>query len=206
MKGKEQLNEDIFIDKGRGYAVFDSKDNPTKRYFLEKQWKDEGGVLAVVMTNPSSATALGSDKTVEFLMEYARFKGFAALHVINIIPVINGNSTIVSKIEKEKLEMHVLDKKSIQYIKRTIKNADEIILGWGGLGHKYFKYLIKENEEVKWVFQDKMDATFAFGFGAKDNFPKHPRPNNPEKYLFQKNSKVYGVKEKMERWLGIKGM
>ncbi|MEI2310987.1 DUF1643 domain-containing protein [Bacillus nitratireducens] len=204
MKGEEQLNEDIFIDRGTGYAVFDNKNNPTKRYFLEKRWKDEGEVLAVVMTNPSSATALCSDKTVEFLMEYARFKGFAALHVINIIPVINGNSTIVSKIEKEKLEMHVLDEKSIHYLKTTIENADEIILGWGGLGHKYFKYLIKEEKEVKVIFQDKMDVTFAFGFGAKDNFPKHPRPNNPEKYLFQKDSKVYGVKEKMGRWLGIK--
>lgn len=204
MKGKEQLHGGIFIDKGTGYAVFDSKNNPTKRYFLEKRWKDEGEVLAVVMTNPSSANALGSDKTVEFLMEYARFKGFAALHVINIIPVINGNSTIVSKIEKEKLEIHVLDKKSIHYIKTTIENADKIILGWGSLGHKYFKYLIKEDGEVKVIFQDKMDTTFAFGFGVKDNFPKHPRPNNPEKYLFQKDSEVYGVKGKMEKWLGIK--
>lgn len=73
------------------------------------------------MTNPSSATALCSDKTVEFLMEYARFKGFAALHIINIIPVINGNSTIVSKIEKEKLEMHVLMRSLSTTLKQQLK-------------------------------------------------------------------------------------
>ena len=53
--------------------------------------------------------------------------------------------------------MHVLDEKSIHYIKTTIENADEIILGWGSLGHKYFKYLIKEEKvksdffKIKWM-------------------------------------------------------
>ncbi|MEK3765647.1 MULTISPECIES: DUF1643 domain-containing protein [unclassified Solibacillus] len=201
---KEILNEDLFIDKGTGYAVFNSKVNPTKRYFLEKRWKNEGEVLAIIMTNPSNANALGSDKTVEFLMEYASFNDFAALHVINIIPIINGYSAKVSKIEKEVLEKNVVEKKSIHYIKTTIENADKIILGWGDLGHKYFKYLIKEEEELIATFRNKMDVTFAFGFGAKDNFPKHPRPNNAEKYVFQKDSKVYNVKGKMEKWLGIK--
>ena len=100
--------------------------------------------------------------------------------------------------------MHVLDKNSIYFIKTTIEKADEIIVGWGGLGHKYFKYLISEDEELKTIFREKMDIIFAFGFGAKDSFPKHPRPNNPEKYFFQKDCKVVGVKGKMEKWLGIK--
>ncbi len=111
-----------------GIAVFDNNELPKHRYFLEKRWNAGGKVLAAMMMNPSAATQVLSDKTVDQLMEVAIANGCNALHVINVSSFICGQSKLIS-------QTHFgFDKINWDFITMVILNSDLVFLGWGVKG------------------------------------------------------------------------
>ena len=67
---------------GIGSAVFhpeyngnDSVPEVNRRYFLRRIWSANLPILAAFMMNPSSASELTGDDTVDFMMDYAKHHG-----------------------------------------------------------------------------------------------------------------------------------
>ncbi len=196
-------NETKFhIDLGCGKALFDNPNNPTKRYFLEKRWRTGDRIITVIMTNPSTANSLSSDKTVEFLLEYARdsSKDYDALFVVNIIPLIDSSTTKLKKRGKSLISQSVKEDMNRESVKHTLSKSKEIILAWGKMGQDYFKDLI-EDEDLKKLFCEKSACCKVFGFGKDKKFPKHPRPNNRDKYVFNVESSLINASSLLRSWI-----
>ncbi|NUI61414.1 DUF1643 domain-containing protein [Bacillus amyloliquefaciens] len=196
-------NETKFhIDLGCGKALFDNPNIPTKRYFLEKRWRKGDRIIAVIMTNPSTANSLSSDKTVEFLLEYARgsSRDYDALFVVNIIPLIDSSTTKLKKRSKSIISQSVKEDMNRESFKHTLSNSKEIILAWGKMGQDYFKDLI-EDEDIKKLFCEKSAFCKVFGFGKDKKFPKHPRPNNCDKYVFNVDSPLIKASPQLRSWM-----
>lgn len=54
------------------------------RYLLERSWDPAGGRIAYVMLNPSTASELANDPTVERCERRARAMGYGAFRVVNL--------------------------------------------------------------------------------------------------------------------------
>jgi hypothetical protein len=66
----------------RSRAVY--SDCGAYRYLLEREWDAGTGRMAFVMLNPSTASELANDPTVERCERRARAMGFAAFRVVNL--------------------------------------------------------------------------------------------------------------------------
>ncbi|KAB2454628.1 hypothetical protein F8160_09530 [Bacillus sp. CH126_4D] len=85
-------------------------------------------------------------------------------------------------------------------IKHALSKSKEIILGWGKDGQDYFKDLI-EDEEFKNLFIKKSAYCKVFGFGKDNKFPKHPRPNNPDRYKFNVSLSLIKTSSQLCLWI-----
>jgi hypothetical protein len=161
------------FEERRGYctSVFHQNRDKPRRYILTKIWDVNKTQVTAIMTNPSNATEIKSDETVNFLLDYLeqpRFD-FGGLTVVNTSPwvagTVNSNSHFIE------------DNNNLSFIEQAIIHADLVILGWGGDGRKYGIPHIRENlRELLLQHQPKLRA---FGFGREDKFPKHPHPRVP---------------------------
>lgn len=59
-------------------------DCETYRYALSRRWNDDDGQLAFVMLNPSTATELRNDPTIERCERRARRLGFGGIEIVNL--------------------------------------------------------------------------------------------------------------------------
>ena len=72
------------FQKGDAASVAIYSDCERYRYSLTREWSLEGGRVAFVMLNPSTATEVQNDPTVERCERRARALGFGAFRVCNI--------------------------------------------------------------------------------------------------------------------------
>ncbi|GIT90950.1 hypothetical protein JANAI61_14080 [Jannaschia sp. AI_61] len=70
--------------KGDAPSTATYSDDEIYRYDLTRTWDASGGRVAFVMLNPSTATELSNDPTVERCERRARALGFGAFRVVNI--------------------------------------------------------------------------------------------------------------------------
>lgn len=70
--------------KGDAESVAEYSDCEAYRYALTRVWDAEGGKIAFVMLNPSTATEVQNDPTVERCERRARALGYGAFRVVNI--------------------------------------------------------------------------------------------------------------------------
>ncbi|UWQ19454.1 DUF1643 domain-containing protein [Jannaschia sp. M317] len=70
--------------KGDAASAATYSADETYRYELTRTWEPEGRRVAFVMLNPSTATELANDPTVERCERRARVLGFGAFRVTNI--------------------------------------------------------------------------------------------------------------------------
>lgn len=70
--------------KGDAASVAEYSDCESYRYTLTRVWEPEGRRAAFIMLNPSTATELQNDPTVERCERRARALGFGAFRVLNI--------------------------------------------------------------------------------------------------------------------------
>lgn len=183
---------------GVGQALYDNPENPTKRYFLEKRWKSEGDVLGVIMTNPSKAGALESDKTVEALMKMAKRGDYAALYIVNIIPYIASSSKKLKNPDLG-LEMMIAEDMQIKSFELLFKNSSRILLAWGSTGQRQLPILIKA-KRIRELFERNKAKCCVVGYGKKDSFPYHPLPQGFNKYKLSEVNLI-DASEKVEEWV-----
>jgi hypothetical protein len=150
------------FQKGDAASVAEYSDCELYRYTLTRVW-DEGGARALfVMLNPSTATEVQNDPTVERCERRARALGFGAFRVLNIFafratdprdmraatdPVGPGNDAAI------------LD---------SLPWADRVICAWGTHGAH-----LNRGTEVERLLRGAGAELFHLGL-SKDGHPKHP--------------------------------
>lgn len=188
------INQSINIKKGMGEAWFDNNQNPKKRYFLEKRWCDDGKILGAIMMNPSTADEILNDSTVNRLIEYASKNGYAALYVVNIIPIINSKS----KELKKGYIAEVKENQQIKAFKHMFDNVNDIYLGWGKIGHSHLPTLL-ESKDLRKKFIDQTKNFFVTAISSK-GFPYHPQQRLPLLPSLNENTKLEDISEKVRGW------
>lgn len=198
MSNRIKNKQNICIKKGMREAWFDNKQNPQKRYFLEKRWQEweEGEkVLGAIMMNPSNANEIQNDSTVNRLIKYASKNGYVALNVVNVIPIINSKS-------KELKKGYIAEVKENQQIKafqQMFDNANDIYLGWGKIGQKHLPTLL-ESKELKLRFTDHNKNFFVTAISPK-GFPYHPQQRLPLLPSLNEDTELKDISEKVRKWI-----
>ena len=98
------------------------------RYALTRTWNREGPKALFVMLNPSSATELQNDPTVERCERRARALGFGAFHVANIFALRATDPRVM------RAEADPIGPANDDAIRAAALAADRIICAWGGHG------------------------------------------------------------------------
>lgn len=187
---------------GISQAVYDDSQQPTKRYFLEKRWRDGENILGAILMNPSKATAVRGDKTIDALIDYAQEYNYDALYVVNIIPYICSNSNKLNDLSDEEIENMVREYQQKKFVEFLLTSSKKVVLGWGQKSQKYFKILI-EDSEIKNNFEKFSGNCFTFVLNKSEKFPCHPFPGGiiSKNYL---SRPLVSIENKLKDWLDIR--
>lgn len=176
----DQINmpPDLEIQRAQHVAIFDkSKKN---RYTLRVNWEPDKNKVAILMMNPSHATALISDITVTFMIEYA-IKHFDAggVWIVNMSPFIDPKS---KNVDKGKFTDDCINK---DLIKQAIEWSNIAFLAWGDNGGegvkvfgKWFEDLMKKNENKLRCFRQTKKGNPIHRNGERPpiNLDRKPQP------------------------------
>ena len=151
------------------YPKFSMKgDYSTKRFVLH-----HSGVktLVVVGCNPSMASDLSPDPTMQNVLRIADANGYDGILMITLYAQRTSNP---DELDLEKQEdLHRENLSEISSVLNEIKDFD-VLLAYGGLIHK--RHYLKDNLQDLLSILKRFDAPiYAFGVN-KDGSPKHPCP------------------------------
>lgn len=109
--------------QGRREAVY--SDCETYRYSLTATWEPEGRRLLYIMLNPSKATELANDPTIERCERRARALGFGAFRAVNLFAL--------RETSPERLKAAPLPEgtENMAYIAEGVAWADAVLAAWG---------------------------------------------------------------------------
>ncbi|MDQ2091019.1 DUF1643 domain-containing protein [Marimonas arenosa] len=132
------------------------------RYMLTRTW-DEGASRALfIMLNPSTATEVQNDPTVERCERRARALGFGAFRVTNIFAWRETDP------KKMRTAGDPVGSENDQAIAESCPWADQIIAAWGTHGAH-----LERGAEVEALLRRTRRPVFHLGL-TKDGHPKHP--------------------------------
>ncbi len=136
-------------------------DCETYRYDLTREW-GAGRRLLYVMLNPSKATELANDPTVERCERRARALGYAAFRVTNIFALRETNPHAM----RRHAEPNGPDNNAA--LTKGAAWADDILAAWGTHGaHR------TRGPKVAQILRDTGQPLFHLGL-TKDGHPRHP--------------------------------
>ncbi|NUN64884.1 DUF1643 domain-containing protein [Pseudanabaena biceps] len=98
------------------------------RYSLWREWDTEKPKLAFIMLNPSKADADIDDPTLHRCINFAKFWGFGSLTVVNLFAYRS------AKPSELKQAIDPVGFQNDRYLKKAIRSADKIVIGWGNNG------------------------------------------------------------------------
>ncbi len=164
-----------------GTAVFNFTGE--ERFILEKRWSNGNKVFLAFMMNPSHASELSTDPTVDRMIKLAQSNGCDALQVINVASIIDGNSGNLS-------ETHfIMSKINAAFIKKAMEKAHIIFISWGVKGQQGINTWLKSSNEAVELFKKAKPQLYAFevltASKEKINYVPHPKPlgRNIKKYI-----------------------
>ena len=118
---------DVKTQEGNIYTevdcIKDGKGN-NYRYRLYKKWSDKPNAVAI-MLNPSKASLVESDNTVTNITNHFYNRGFGSLTILNLFSYMNTDPKKLINSKKEYEDIN------IEFLQKYIKNAEEILVGWG---------------------------------------------------------------------------
>ena len=132
------------------------------RYALTRIWKPKDGKITFVMLNPSTATEVQNDPTVERCERRARTLGFGAFRVCNIFA---WRDTDPFKMKKAPEPIGVANDTAIL---EACDWADQIICAWGTHGAH-----LGRGPQVEQMMRGQPKPLFHLGL-SKAGHPKHP--------------------------------
>lgn len=169
-------------------SIFDAKKE--RRYLLKKRWKEKGPILCGFMMNPSNASHLKSDQTVDQLVEYAESNKYAALIIVNAVSFIEPQS---KKLKNSTI--HASDPTNWYFIEEAFKNSDDIIFATGYKGQQaLYKLIDSGNLEVIRILKDYRKKFYSYDLklskqGKNFYYTPHLRPQNAKEIYIGKKPK-----------------
>ena len=148
--------------KGDTNSIAIYSDCERYRYALTRVWKFEASRLVFVMLNPSTATEVQNDPTVERCERRARTLGFGSLQVTNIFA---WRDTDPKKMRTAKDPIGPDNDKTIM---EACSWGDQIIAAWGTHGAH-----LGRGVQVKQILHSSDKPVFHLGI-SKGGHPKHP--------------------------------
>lgn len=132
------------------------------RYSLTRVWESAGGKVLFIMLNPSTATELQNDPTVERCERRARALGFGAFRVTNIFAWRDTDP------KKMRAAANPVGPENDATILESCAWADSVICAWGTHGaHR------ERGNHIEAILRDNVSPLFHLGL-TKQGHPKHP--------------------------------
>ncbi|MBL4806222.1 MAG: DUF1643 domain-containing protein [Rhodobacteraceae bacterium] len=116
------------FQKGDAYSVANYSDCEQYRYDLTRVWDDTGRKVLFLMLNPSTATEVQNDPTVERCERRARTLGFGAFRVCNIFAFRATDPKVM------RAKPDPVGPQNDAAIKQAVAWADEVVAAWGANG------------------------------------------------------------------------
>lgn len=141
-------------------------DDEVYRYALTRIWDDAARKVAFVMLNPSKATEIQNDPTIERCERRARALGFGGFRAVNIFAL--------RETDPHKMRRHTSPEgpENKQVLQETCDWADVIIAAWGTHGAH-----LDQGEKVRDLLfaaaQKSRRDLYTFGL-TKHGHPRHP--------------------------------
>lgn len=132
------------------------------RYLLTRTWDSDGRKALFVMLNPSTATEVQNDPTVERCERRARALGFGAFRVTNIFAFRATDPRVM------RAEPDPIGTENDQAIKDSTPWADTIVCAWGAHGAH-----LNRGEQVERLLRSTDLPLYHLGL-TKAGHPKHP--------------------------------
>ena len=148
--------------KGNAHSIAKYSDCGQYRYALTRVWELETSQVVFVMLNPSTATEVQNDPTVERCERRARTLGLGGFQVINIFA---WRSTDPKKMRVAKDPIGPDNDKTIM---KACRWGDQIIAAWGTHGSH-----LNRGSEVEKILRKSNKPIFHLGL-SKGGHPKHP--------------------------------
>ncbi|GAA5080025.1 DUF1643 domain-containing protein [Roseibacterium beibuensis] len=148
--------------KGDAASVAAYSDCERYRYSLTRVWDPDGRRALFIMLNPSTATEVQNDPTVERCERRARALGFGAFRVLNIFAWRATDPRDMRKAEDPvglANDAAILD---------SLDWADQVICAWGTHGAH-----LDRGAKVERLLRDAGAELFHLGL-SKAGHPKHP--------------------------------
>ncbi|SFJ07942.1 DUF1643 domain-containing protein [Jannaschia pohangensis] len=149
--------------KGDAPSVAIYSDDERYRYDLIRTWDTTGGRINFVMLNPSTATELANDPTVERCERRARALGYGAFRVTNIFAF-----RATDPRDMRSCEDPVGGVANDTAIVEAALWADRVICAWGTHGAH-----LSRGVRVEAMLRAKGLSLMTLGL-SKDGHPKHP--------------------------------
>lgn len=137
------------------------------RYLLTRTWDPDGTRALFVMLNPSTATEMQNDPTVERCERRARALGFGAFRVVNIF-AFRATDPRVMRATADPVGPEnddAIDRSARDWIR---DDNDHIICAWGAHGAH-----LHRGRSVEAILRATDKPLFTLGL-TKDGAPKHP--------------------------------
>ncbi len=186
-KNTYNLQKDIKINL-EAYAIYDCKNPKTKQgynhYYLEFKIKNpikkrswvESSTLVTLLQNPSNTlpkedSTIKIDTTIQNVVRIAYLSGYKKIVVLNIFPLIDGNSSDTKKFLNEnpnKSKTNINTEFIKKYFENNAKNFD-FLIAWGSRSN-----ILKQIKEAEYYsIINQIENKWAFGIND-NNTPNHP--------------------------------
>lgn len=136
----------------------------THRYYLHREWSDEGDIACVIMLNPSYADALiwdySSMRIMNYLVDYHNKdkcgKKYRGMYIVNLFSIVETDSDKLTKINYEDR----YDRNTDEWLETCIDIAEDVFVAWGSNdGRKtrinYIKKLLRRYNKKIYRFVDQ---------------------------------------------------
>ena len=134
----------------------------TYRYSLTRVWEPEGKRLLYIMLNPSKATEVANDPTIERCERRARALGYGAFRACNLFA---RRETDPAKLRRHKAPE---GPRNVDQIREALDWTDDVLCSWGVHGvHR------DQSDVIKAVLRDSGRPALVLGL-TKEGHPRHP--------------------------------
>ena len=148
--------------KGDAQSTAVYSDCENYRYSLTRIWDTDGRKVAFIMLNPSTATEVQNDPTVERCERRARALGFGAFCVTNIFAWRDTDP------RKMRAAIDPIGPGNNVAISESCAWSDQIVAGWGTHGEH-----LNRGPDVEALLRETGLEIFHLGL-SKAGHPKHP--------------------------------
>lgn len=148
--------------KGDAPSVAIYSDCERYRYALTRIWDDAGQKILFVMLNPSTATEIQNDPTVERCERRARALGYGAFRVCNIF------AYRATDPRDMRAQDDPIGPDNSNTILQAADWADTIVCAWGTHGEH-----MKQGKTIETVLRGQQKPLMQLGL-SKAGHPKHP--------------------------------